>query len=87
MSKKAPPKYILHITDKKNTKNKTRAGALFENELGFFLVLNPGVSIDYEMQEKYWLSFKENTPYDQNYRSSESGDTEAPASDGDVPIK
>lgn len=57
------PKHSLYIVDRNNTKAKTKAGVLFENEWGMTLVLNPGITLDYKMQADYFLTVKEDKPY------------------------
>lgn len=52
------PTHGLVITDKSNTKRKTRAGVLFKNELGGMnLRLNPGVVLRESDQERFYFTF------------------------------
>jgi len=81
------PKYSLFIVDRNNTKAKTKAGVLFENEWGMTLVLNPGITLDYKMQSDYFLTVKEDK-YRPTSDAADSTDTKSEAAnDGDPSAK
>lgn len=54
-SKVTRPTHFLVITDKGNSKHRTRAGALFKSDYGFSLRLNPGVRLDWT--DEVYLNF------------------------------
>jgi hypothetical protein len=60
------PMYLLTIVSKdKEKRSRTQAGALFESSIGMNLVLNPGVVLTRELQEKYYLNV---VPYESDRR-------------------
>lgn len=53
------PTLFLWITEKANTKNRTRAGAAWESEYGGYTIkLNPGIVIDARLAETCYLTLK-----------------------------
>lgn len=77
------PKYRLILIDKTNTKRKTRAGVLFENDNGSLgLVLNPGITISDADQDKYYMTF---WPIDEAWEAQWRHDHQESGSEG-VPL-